>query len=131
MDGVNVGRMEIRKEIFGFARRVIPFFRTSVASCDVCPANLIPNRVLATNDDKDATGIFRYILFFYQIRKVRILFVEKVYVYNGTPETGFPNFRCATFWKMRSKLMIEVNRRIMNSREIVEFVMKRFNVSLL
>lgn len=120
MDGVNVGRMEIRKEIFGFARRVIPFFRTSVASCDVCPANLIPNRVLATNDDKDATGIFRYILFFYQIRKVRILFVEKVYVYNGTPETGFPNFRCATFWKMRSKLTIEANRRIMNSREIVE-----------
>lgn len=80
MNGVNVGRMEIRKEIFGFARRVIPFFRTSVASCDVCPANLVPNRVLATNDDKDATGIFRYILFFYQIRKVRILFVEKVYI---------------------------------------------------
>lgn len=80
MDGVNVGRMEIRKEIFGFARRVIPFFRTSVASCVVCPANLVPNRVLATNDDKDATGIFRYILFFYQIRKIRILFVEKVYI---------------------------------------------------
>lgn len=117
MDGVNVGRMEIRKEIFGFARRVIPFFRTSVASCDVCPANLVPNRVLATNDDKDATGIF-YILFFYQIRKVRIVRGEGVY--NGTPETGFPNFRCATFWKMRSKLMIEANRRIMNSREIVE-----------
>lgn len=65
MDGVNVGRMEIRKEIFGFARRVIPFFRTSVASCDVCPANLFQTvflRQMMTKMQRAYFGIFYFFI---------------------------------------------------------------------
>lgn len=34
---------KIRKEIFGFVRRVIPFFHTSVASC---LSNFVPNLII-------------------------------------------------------------------------------------